>query len=371
MPDPDSQHESVERSRLQDPRAMSFGEHLEELRMRLIWAILGVIPIFAASLIFGNELLAFILKPARASLRDAKLPTDLLATAPLEVLGAWLKVSGVITVALGVPWIIYQLWRFIAPGLYAHERRFAKFLLPFSVFLSFLGLAFLYYVMLPAMLIFLIQFGASVGQQTPNTVTVPPDAFKFSLPIIEGNPIDPPPGTLWIDRQSMELRVNVAPPATPDQPTPKPEVRGTPLAVTGGIAQQYKISEYISLVFMMSIAFVAGFQTPVVVLLLGWVGIFDVKMLSKSRKYAFFIAFVVGAILTPSPDPFSMTVLAIPLYMLYELGLFLLKVLPPERVARGVKFSDFAHGAGALIRGKKKTDTREPDTKEPPDAGDD
>jgi sec-independent protein translocase protein TatC len=366
----DPEHEHVDRTRLQDPRAMSFGEHLEELRSRLIWALLGIIPIFVLSLVFGNQLLAFILKPARASLREAKLPTDLLATAPLEVLGAWLKVSGVVTVALGVPWIIFQLWRFIAPGLYAHERRFAKFLLPFSVFLSFVGLAFLYYVMLPAMLIFLIQFGASVGQQTPNSVPVPPEAFKLILPLIDGNPIDAPPGALWIDRQSMELRVNVAPPATAEQPAPKPEIRGTPLAVTGGIAQQYKISEYISLVFMMSIAFIAGFQTPVVVLLLGWVGIFDVKMLSKSRKYALFIAFVVGAILTPSPDPFSMTILAIPLYLLYELGLFLLKVLPPERVARGVKFSDFAHGAGAMIRGKKKEDAEDPPKKEPPDAGD-
>lgn len=333
---------------------MSFGEHLEELRLRLIWAVAGIAPIFLASIYFGDYLLSFVLQPVRAALHNAKLPVELIATGPLETLGAWLKVGGVVTVALGVPWLIYQLWLFIAPGLYENEKRFARFLIPFSVVLSILGLAFLYYIMLPAMLAFLIRFGSTLWEPAPATVPLPQGTtLSLKIPLLEEDPQSSEPGAVWINRSLGQLRVNTSP--ADALPTAKPEIRGIPLVLSSGIAQQYRISEYISLVFTMSIAFIAGFQTPIVVLLLGWVGIFDLKTMQRSRKYALFVAFVVGAILTPSPDPFSMTVLAIPLYILYELGLFILKYLPPERVARGIRPTD-------LITA--------PDRREPPDAGD-
>jgi sec-independent protein translocase protein TatC len=344
MADPEA---PVARSRLADPRTMSFGEHLEELRMRLIWALIWITPIFFATLYWGNSLLNFVLQPARDQLKRAGLPSELLQTAPLESLGAWLKVSGVVTVVLAIPVLVYQLWRFVAPGLYEHERRFARFLVPMSVILSVLGLAFLYYVMLPFMLAFLIQFGSDIGKvDSPVVPLGPGQALTYRIPTLAGDPADPPPGAIWYNSALQELRLNTAPPVKPPEPgkpaepPPKPEIRGVPLATATGISQQYKISEYVSLVFTMSLAFVAGFQTPIVVLLLGWIGIFDYKTLAKSRKYAFFIAFVAAAILTPSPDPFNMTILALPLYGLYEIGLFFLKFIPPERVARGLKPRD-------------------------------
>lgn len=349
----------VQRSRLSDPRAMSFGEHLEELRRRLIIALLGVLPIFILALVFGERLINFLLYPAQAQLRSAGMPSGLISTNPLEVIGAYLKVALVVTIVLGVPFILYQLWLFIAPGLYSHEKRFARFLIPLSVVLSLTGLTFLYYVMLPAMLAFLIGFGAEIGQQSTSVVETPPGIVFPMLPRFQGDPSDPPPGSMWFNEELKQFRFNMAPPAEIGKPAPKPQIRGVPMSKSAGISPQYKVSEYIGLVFTTSLAFVLGFQTPVVVLLLGWIGIFSLQTLRKSRKYALFAAFALSAVLSPSPDPVSMIVLAIPLYLLYELGLFLLKFFPPSRVARGVKFSDLTHAPPP------------PPVSEGPDAGDD
>ncbi len=354
MPDP-SEPRPVQRSRISDPRAMSFGEHLEELRRRLIFALLGVLPIFIAALVFGERLINFILKPAQAQLRAASMPTGLISTSPLEVIGAYLKVAIVVTIVFGVPFILYQLWLFIAPGLYEQEKRFARFLIPLSLILSITGLAFLYYVMLPAMLAFLIGFGAEIGAQTTKTVETPAGMVFPTAPILEGDPVDPPPGSVWYNNDLKQLRFNTVPPVAAGEPVPKPIIRGVPLTKAAGIRPEYKVSEYISLVFTTSLAFVLGFQTPVVVLLLGWIGIVSLAKLRKSRKYALFAAFALSAVLSPSPDPVSMIVLAIPLYFLYELGLLLLKFFPPGRIARGIRVSDLTHAPKS----------------EGPDAGDD
>jgi sec-independent protein translocase protein TatC len=330
--------ERVERSRLADPRAMSFGEHLEELRRRLIWALLGVAPIFIAAMLFGRTLLGFLLVPVLSALRAAKVPAEVIATGPLETFSSYLKVAAVVTIALGVPWILWQLWLFVSPGLYEHEKRFARFLVPFSLLLSISGLAFLYYVMMPAMLAFFISFASDMWDPSARTAPLPEGvSLTLKIPILETDPSVSEAGNIWISRDLEAVRIDITPAPTEAAPAPTRVLRSIPMRVSSGIAQQYRISEYVGLVFTMSIAFITGFQTPIVVLLLGWLGIFDLATMRRSRKYAFFFAFVVGAILTPSPDPFSMTLLAVPLYLLYELGLILLKHLPPERVARGLR----------------------------------
>jgi sec-independent protein translocase protein TatC len=325
---------------------MSFGDHLDELRRRLIYAMLTVLPIFILCVVFGNQLLEFLLTPAKAQLRAANLPGSFIVTNPLEAFTAWIKVAFVITLVIGVPAILLQLWLFVSPGLHSHERRFALFLVPMSLVLSVVGLAFLYYVMLPAMLAFLVNFGAGVGQPRTALVELPPGVAPLIVPSIPGDPASPPPGALWFNSELAQLRINAAGEGR------APVVLGTQLMRDAGISQQYRVSEYVSLVFTMSLAFVIGFQTPVVVLLLGWMGIVDRPMLARKRKHAFFSAFVVAAILTPSPDPFSMTLLAFPLYFLYELGLILLRFVPASRVAEGFR----------RARGRGRA--------EPPDAGD-
>ena len=317
---------------LPDPKAMSFGEHLEELRTRLIWALVGIIPIFLISLYFGGELLEFLIAPAQTQLHAAGQPEQLQSTGPLEIIGAYFRIATVVTVSIGLPWVIYQAWLFVSPGLYVHERRFAKFLIPLSFLLSLAGLVFLYYVMLPAMLLFLIQFGAHLGQPTIVSEPLPAGIVLPQGPTaLKADPVDPPPGSEWFNETLGQLRY-----AVPDGKGGVKEILGIQMVRGAGIAQQYRVSEYTNLMLFMGLAFAIGFQTPVVVLLSGWLGLVDRKFLSKNRKYALFLAAVAAAILTPSPDPFSMMILAVPLYLLYELGLLMLRVLPAERVAAGL-----------------------------------
>jgi sec-independent protein translocase protein TatC len=161
-----------------------------------------------------------------------------------------------------------------------------------------------------------------------------------TVPVLDFDPSDAPSGGIWFNSRQQELRINVAPPAASGEPAPPLQIRGTAMTKASGIVPQYRVSEFVGMVFTASIAMVLGFQTPVVVLLLGWLGIVEDKVLRKKRKYAFFAAFAVGAILAPSPDPMSMVLMAIPLYILFEFGLFLLRYFPPTRVARGVKAAD-------------------------------
>jgi sec-independent protein translocase protein TatC len=347
--------------RLSDPRTMSFGEHLEELRRRLIWALVSLAPLFVVALVFGEQILEFLMRPARAQLHAAGLPAVFLQTNPIELLSAWLKVSMIVTIGVGIPLIIVQAWLFVAPGLYAHERRFAKILLPLSVLMAGLGLAFLYYVMLPAMLAFLIHFGMNLGAPRVEVAPPPPGVVLPQAPILHADPPDPPPGGYWFNDRLQEFRFNAAPEGAPAN------VWGWPVLRLAGVVQQYKISEYVGLLFTTGLAFIVGFQTPVVVLLLGWLGIFDLRFFAKNRRYAVFLAAVAAAILAPSPDPFSMVILALPLYALYELGLVLLRYLPAERVVRGF-------GARRRDRSESEGEAREPvgaaSGREPPDAGD-
>ncbi|MFM9995844.1 MAG: twin-arginine translocase subunit TatC [Phycisphaerales bacterium] len=343
---------SPHHKRTQDGRTMPFGDHLEELRRRLIWALVGLAPIFLLSMVFGRELLELLIAPVQEQLRAAGQPDKLQVTGPLESIGAWLRVGFAATIMVGLPWVVWQFWLFVAPGLHEHEKRFARIVMPMSAALTVLGIAFLYFVMLPAMLLFLIQFGAELSRPEVRTEPPPPGlVLPPGPPALDADPPNPDAGTWWYNRELHQFRYAI----------PKFDADGKPAGVEGivgitalpetGIQQQYRISEYTSLVFFMGIAFAIGFQTPVVVLLAGWVGLVDRAFLAKNRKYAVFVCAVAAAVLTPSPDPFSMMVLAVPLYVLYEFGLVLLRVMPARRVAGGPATASAAR-------------------KEPPDAGD-
>lgn len=318
---------------------MTFGEHLEDLRRRVIHALLGIVPIFIGAVVIGEWLMEMLMAPAQRQLRAAGLPPILQSTGPLESIGAYLKVTLAVTLVLGVPWIVWQLWLFVAPGLHVHEKRFARLLLPLSAGLASLGLVFLYFVMLPAMLLVLINFGASLGRPTVATGPLPQGVeLRESVPRLPFDPEAPPAGSMWFNTQLDELRVAISGGSV------APRIVGVPMGITAGIAQQYRIGEYTGLIFFMALAFSLGFQTPVLVLLAGWMGVVERGFLARNRKYALFLAALAAAVLTPSPDPFSMMVLALPLYLLYELGLLMLRFLPPSRVARGFTWGGRRYG---------------------------
>ncbi len=309
---------------------MGLGEHLEELRKRLIHALFGLLPIVLTSLIFADQLIELITRPLRESLAATGQSESLIETQVLESFGSYFKLSIIVAGAVGAPWIIYQAWRFVAPGLYAHERRFAYVLAPLSVVLTIAGLMMMYFVMLPVGLKWLVGFGQNLAPQTYATAPLPPGVSMPEPTLVLTD--DPPaevvkPGHMWINTRHHALRVAF--------PTPEGgvEVRGTALIKPSLITPQYRVKDYLDLFFGLSLAFAISFQLPVAVLLLGWAGIISPAWLGKYRRHALVVCAVVGAILTPTPDPLSMILLVIPLYLLYELGVILLRVLPASRVA--------------------------------------
>jgi len=265
-------------------------EHLTELRSRLIVCVAALFVGFIACFFFAEPILLFLLKPfqvagafyeaggkdvspfdlvgALMGLRDIPEVPDrnfgVIATGVLETLFTKMKLAGFGAVAICFPVIAWQLYRFVAPGLYRRERAaFVPFLLAAPLLFT-LGAALVYYIMLPFVLWF------SFSQQTFGADTA----------------------------------VQLLP----------------------------KISEYLSFVTGLLLAFGFCFQLPVVVTLLGLSGIVSSEMLAKGRRYAIVIVVVIAAIVTP-PDPISQLMLAIPLVLLYEVSIWCVRLIEMRRKA--------------------------------------
>jgi len=309
--------------------SMSFGDHLEDLRRRLVLGLVGIIPIFIAAIIVGPHILDLLILPVQTELHRAGLPPQLQATGPVETFATYFRIAIIVTILVGSPWLLYQTWLFVAPGLYEAERRFVYFLVPMSAILTTAGTVFLYFVMLPVVLSFFIGFGAGIAAEPIPTAPLPEGIVLPEIPLLEADPPDPSPGQYWFNTGRSELRL-----ATADGQDVS--VLGAALTRTSGILQQYRISEYVKLFLSLALAFAVGFQTPLVVLLLAWAGIVDRPFLLRYRRHAIMVCAIAAALLTPA-DPLSMILLAVPLYLLYELGLALILLLPPERIARGFK----------------------------------
>jgi sec-independent protein translocase protein TatC len=305
---------------------MPLGDHLEELRKRLTVALYGLIPLVVISLIVGRKILGFIMQPALDALVATGYSRLMTANGPLEGFGSYIKVSLLVTLLVGSPWILFQLWRFVAPGLYAHERRFVYFLLPLSAILTVLGVAFLYFFIMPMLLRFFLDFGSTLGATPVPSAPVPEGVHLSHIAVLPADPPDPAVGDEWINTGEMLRRTCVA------IRDGKPVIYSSQLFGQLGLIPMYRVSEYVQLLLSLSLAFAAAFQTPVVVLLLGWAGIIDRKFLSKYRKHAILVCAIAAALLTPG-DPASMILMLIPLYLLYELGGILLKYFPASRVA--------------------------------------
>jgi len=305
---------------------MSLGEHLEELRSRVLWAVGGLLPIFAISLFFADTVLDWLIIPLQAQLRAKDLPQVIQATGPIETFGAYVRVAFVLTIIAGGPWIMWHFWRFVRPGLHTHERRFTYLLMPLSGVLTVSAIAFLYFVLLPVVLAFFISFGSNIGARAPATAPLPAGVVLPEVPVLAADPAEPRVGEVWINRPLREYRICV------EIKNDKPVVLGAPLTRATGITQQYRVAEYVKLVFQLSLAFAIGFQMPIVIMLLAWSGLVPLTFMAKNRKYMLVVCTIAGAILTPA-DPISLVLLAAPLYLLYELGMVLARFVTPSLVA--------------------------------------
>jgi sec-independent protein translocase protein TatC len=229
--------------------------HLLELRDRLIRAIVAVALAFLPCMFYSNQIFTFVATP----LKD-KLPkgTQLIATTVMSPFTTPFKLSLFVAVFFAMPFIIYQLWAFVAPGLYRHEKRFAVPLLVSSILLFYVGVVFAYFFVFPVM----FQFFAAT---TPH-----------------------------------------------------------------GVAMMTDISAYLDFVLTMFLAFGAAFEVPVAVVLLVLTGVVKLEKLRENRGYVLIGIFIVAALLTP-PDAVSQCIMAIPMYLLYEGGLLMARILSKMR----------------------------------------
>ncbi|MEM7577831.1 MAG: twin-arginine translocase subunit TatC [Planctomycetota bacterium] len=215
--------------------------------------------------------------------------------------------------------------------------------MPFSTFMTALGVGFTYYVMLPVALMFFLSFAKLYPQVEPGEPGVVlgflldtvygsdrPDPLTFAdpatavipaLPVLSGDPDPLLDGMLWIDGPTGTLRAAVNGKIV-EQTAAKPQLM-TPLP---------KVDEYVRFAAYLGLGVVAAFQLPVLMLVTGWTGLIDPAWVAKGRKYAAFVCVCLGGILTPT-DLLSMAVLSVPLYGLFELGLILMRVAHRNRAA--------------------------------------
>ncbi len=228
-------------------KEQSLMDHLKELRDRLMRSVLAVLIIFACLFYFSEQIFTFVARPLLALMPKG---ASMIATGVTSPFLVPLMLVLMLSILLAVPYILHQIWGFIAPGLYHHEKRLAGPLLVSSVVLFYCGIAFAYFVIFPIM-------------------------FGFFTKV-----------------------------------------------VPNGVAMMPDISQYLDFVITIFFAFGVAFQVPVATFLLILSGVTTPEALAKKRPYIVIAAFVIGMILTP-PDVFSQSLLAIPMWLLFELGLLM------------------------------------------------
>jgi sec-independent protein translocase protein TatC len=239
----------------EEDRELSFLEHLVELRSRLLKACLSIVVVLIALLPFSRHLYETLAAPMMAQLPEG---SSMIA---IDVASPFLtpfKLTLLISIMISIPVVLYQLWAFVAPALFKHEKRLARPLLLSSVFLFYAGCAFAYFVVFPLIFGFLTR---------------------------------------------------VAP---------------------EGVAVMTDISKYLDFVMTLFLAFGITFEVPIATIILVATGITTPAKLASWRPYIIVGAFALGMILTP-PDVISQTLLALPMWLLFEIGIIFSRILIPEK----------------------------------------
>ncbi len=231
----------------EEDREQPLVAHLLELRDRILRSLLAVLVAFLALAPFANELYELFARPLLAQLPEG---SQMIAIGVASPFLAPFKLTAVVALVLALPFVLYQVWAFVAPGLYRHERRLVLPLLVSSTALFYAGMAFAYFVVFPLMFAFLTATG--------------------------------------------------------------PE----------GVAYMPDINAYLDFMLMLFLAFGVAFETPVATVLLVRTGVTTPERLAAKRPYVIVGAFVVGMLLTP-PDPISQVMMAVPMWLLFELGVLL------------------------------------------------
>ena len=229
--------------------------HLVEFRNRVLRSVLAVLIIFAGLFSFSNEIYLYISEPIRVFL---PANTSMIATEVASPFLTPFKLTLVLCVFAAMPFILYQTWAFLAPGLYKREKKIVLPLFFSSVFLFYAGMAFAYYVVFPLVFMFFTSIA-------PDGISVMPD-----------------------------------------------------------------IRSYLDFVLKLFFAFGLSFEIPIAVVILSWMGVVEPNNLAKKRPYVFVLCFILGMLLTP-PDIISQTLLAVPMWFLFEVGILFGRIVAPSQ----------------------------------------
>ena len=225
--------------------------HLLELRTRLMYAFGVVLLVFIPCAYYSNAIFEWIERPLQAQLPKG---ATLIATSITSPFTTPFKLAFIVALLIAMPYVLFQLWAFVAPGLYRREKRFARPLLISAIVLFYCGAAFAYWVVFPVM-------------------------FKFFISTLPN-----------------------------------------------GVQMMADITNYMDFVLVMLLAFGVAFEVPVAVVLLVATGLVSVEKLTSIRGYVVIAIFIIAAILTP-PDAISQTIMALPMYALYEGGIIFARIL--------------------------------------------
>jgi Tat protein translocase TatC len=242
---------------------MSFGDHLDELRRRILLGLLGVVIAAVVCLIFSGHILGVVIKPIYEAVH--RHGGEVVWLKVQEGFLTYIKVALVVGLFAASPWVGWQLWAFVGAGLYPHEKKWVRLFAPVTFVLFIAGVLFCYFVILPWGLEFLVSFAS--GIEVPG--------------VAEGESATKP-------------------------------------TISGG--------EYLSFFLTISILMGIVFQLPLVVLFLDRVGIVRAKTFAKFRRHFLVCAFIAAALLTP-PDPVTQIFVALPIIVLFESGLLLARFL--------------------------------------------
>ena len=305
---------------------MTLGEHLEELRRSLLRAAVGVLVGMAACLAFGKHIMMVMCWPAAVAMSASGLPIRLRTLAPAESFMTYLKICLIWGVIVSAPYGLLQIWKFISAGLFAHEKKYVRRYVPFSVGLFVVGVGFFFLVIASICLIFFLGFGQSkfptptwrspilpaATQPTEQAADgADPAPSPLRLPVLQADPSDPAEGQAWIGATDGRIRFVL-----------DGKVHAVDVAPGSFVSAEITLGYYMTFVSWLSLVFGLAFQVPIVVLVLTKTQLVPLARMRTMRKYVVLVLLTVAALLTP-PDVVSQVALAVPMYLLFELGLLM------------------------------------------------
>ncbi len=322
-----------------DPDAvrMSFGEHLEELRKRLIWAIFGLVAATVLCFHFGDKLITILTTPYMVAMNEIGQEARLVQLNPLESFMEYFKISLEFGLVVAAPWILYQLWLFIAAGLYPNERKIVTYFAPASIGLFLLGASFLVLVVLSGLIKFLIGIAGWFPLPDPNAglyawmrgdgeiVATQPADVRMNIPVATVEPNEPVDGQIWLDPRTRRLNV-YHDGETYYLPMQKASAKQI-------VQPFFSVAEYLGFVTNLALAFGLGFQVPIVVVFLIAMRIVTSVQMRSARRFVVLAVLVASAVITPTPDIGTMLMLAVPMLVLFEAGLMVGRVIERRQAA--------------------------------------